>query len=317
MRTKGAKTLQGIIPILVTPFDAEDRIDEESLANLVEFNIDAGVHGLGVALGSEIFKLSESERRQLVRAVIDAVGGRVPVVVNSSAAGTALAVLYAADAEEEGADALMVHPPHFMPVGAAEILEFYRTVDAAVSIPIVLQDIPQAPIPPSLAIRIAEICPNARYIKVENPPVATRVWEMVAAVGSRLGVFGGAGGTYFIEELRRGAVGTMPFCSQPAAFVDVLELFGSGDETGARKLFQKAIMPVNHLAMQGGDVFYHIHKSMLVRQGILRGAAVLGPTTPIDSITKTEIETLLADLFPTAQAFGTWNADPNKPRALA
>ncbi len=304
-----AANLRGIIPILVTPFDAEDRIDEESLANLVEFNIQAGVHGLGVALGSEIFKLTDAERAQLLRAVVRAVRGRVPVVVNTGASGTALSILHAAAAEEAGADALMVYPPHFLPVGAEEVLDFFRKLDAAVRLPIVLQDIPQAPIPPALALRIAGHCPNVRVIKVENLPVAARVSEMVAALDGRLAVFGGAGGTYFIEELRRGAAGTMPFCSQPADFVEVWDRFHRGDESGARQRFESTIMPVNHLGMLGGDVFYHLHKRMLVRQGVLRSAAVRGPTSPIDLTTEEEFEALLDRMFPSPRPFGAWDRD--------
>ena len=300
-------SLRGIIPILVTPFDTEDGIDEESLANLVEFNIRAGVQGLGVALGSEIFKLTEAERGQVVRVVVRTVRGRVPVIVNAGASGTALSILHAAAAEKAGADALMVYPPHFLPVGAGEVFEFFRAVDAAVRLPIVLQDIPQAPIPPGLALRIAEHCSNVRVIKVENLPVAARVSEMVAALDGRLAVFGGAGGTYFIEELRRGAAGTMPFCSQPADFVEVWDRFHRGDEFGARQHFERTIMPVNHLGMLGGDIFYHLHKRMLVRRGVLRSAAVRGPTTPIDPATEEEIEALLDRLFPSPRAFGDWD----------
>ena len=57
----------GVVPILVTPFDDHSRVDEESLRRLVEFNIEAGVHGLGVALGSEVFRLSEAERAAIVQ----------------------------------------------------------------------------------------------------------------------------------------------------------------------------------------------------------------------------------------------------------
>jgi 4-hydroxy-tetrahydrodipicolinate synthase len=46
--------MRGIYPILVTPFDDQERIDEDSLRNEVDFVIDAGVHGVGLALGSEI-----------------------------------------------------------------------------------------------------------------------------------------------------------------------------------------------------------------------------------------------------------------------
>ena len=109
--------MRGVFPILVTPFDERSQIDEASLRSLVEFNLEAGVHGLGVALGSEVFKLSEAERDQVTRIVVNQVGRRVPVVVNTGAAGTDLAVFYSQTAERNGADALMVIPPSFMPAG--------------------------------------------------------------------------------------------------------------------------------------------------------------------------------------------------------
>ena len=77
------QTMRGVFPILITPFDEQARIDEASLRNLVAFNIAAGVHGLGVALGSEVFKLSEAERDQVTRIVVDEVRGRIPVVINT------------------------------------------------------------------------------------------------------------------------------------------------------------------------------------------------------------------------------------------
>ena len=131
------KTITGVVPILVTPFDDKGRIDTESLGQLIDFNIDAGVHGLGVALGSEIFKFSEVERDQVARAVVGSVRGRVPVIINSGANGTDLAVQYSRAAEAAGADALMVIPPHFFPASSEEIAHYYKTIDAAVGIPII------------------------------------------------------------------------------------------------------------------------------------------------------------------------------------
>ena len=193
------QTIRGVVPILVTPFDERGRIDEDSLRSLIDFNIAAGVHGLGVALGSEIFKFNEAERDLLTRAVVKHVNGRVPVVINTGASGTDLALQYSRAAEAAGADALMVIPPFFMPASGAEIAHYYRTIDAGVGIPIILQDIPQAPVPPGLALRLADECRNVKYVKVETLPITTKVAEMSAAAGQRLIIFGGAGGSYFIE----------------------------------------------------------------------------------------------------------------------
>jgi 4-hydroxy-tetrahydrodipicolinate synthase len=291
------KRLEGVVPILVTPFDEGGGIDEESLARLIDFNVAAGVHGLGVALGSEIFKLNEAEREAVTKAVVGHVAGRVPVVINSGAAGTDLAVQYSRAAEAAGADALMVIPPHFMPVSPAEIMDYYRAIDAAVGIPIVLQDIPPAPVPPAMAQRLAEECRNIRYVKVETVPIAAKVAEMVATAGEAVTVFGGAGGGYFIEEMRRGARGTMPFCSQPEVFVETWNRFQAGDEAGARAVFDARAMAVIRMAQQGGDLFYHLHKQLLVRLGVIRTAVVRRPTMTLDAVSQREIDALIDALL--------------------
>jgi 4-hydroxy-tetrahydrodipicolinate synthase len=127
---------------------------------------------------------------------------------------------------------------------------------------------------------------------------------MSQAAGDRLTIFGGAGGSYFIEEMRRGAHGTMPFCSQPADFVAVWDAFQAGNEQAARERFDATIMAVNRLGNQGGDIFYAIHKQLLVRRGIIRNALVRSPTTAIDPITQREIDELLAQIVPTPARFG-------------
>jgi dihydrodipicolinate synthase/N-acetylneuraminate lyase len=297
-------SIHGVVPILVTPFDDDGHIDETSLKSLINFNIAAGVHGLGVALGSEVFKFTEAERDTVIRCVVETVAGRVPVVINSGAAGTDLAIAYSRRAEALGADALMVIPPNFMPTGPEEIADYYRQISKSVGIPVFLQDVVQAPIPAGLALRIARECENVRYIKVESLPVVSKVADMVRAAGEALTVFGGAGGSYFIEEMRRGSVGTMPFCSQPSAFVEVWNLFQNGDEAGARNAFDSTIMAVNRLGQQGGDLFYHLHKQLLVRQGVIRSAFVRSPTIRVDAVTQGEIDNLIAALVPAPRKFG-------------
>lgn len=293
-----AGEMQGVYPILVTPFDEQGRLDEESLRSLIDFNIAGGVHGLGVALGSEIFKLSEAERDHVTRIVVDQVNKRVPVVINSGAPGTDLAVLYSRTAQDNGADALMIIPPSFMPAGPDEVLEYYQAISDAVDIPIFLQDTPTAHIADGLARRIAESCEHVDYIKVESLPVAGKVASMVANAGDKLVVFGGAGGGYFIEEMRRGGKGTMPFCTQPEAFVDVWNRFQAGDEAGARERFDREIAPINRLASQGSGIFYTVHKELLRRRGVIRTAKVRSPAPPVDEWTQRELAQVIEQLYP-------------------
>ena len=297
------RIITGVVPILVTPFDARGGVDEASLRNLIEFNIAGGVHGVGVANGSELFKLSEAERALVVRVVVEAVRGRVPVVISTGAPGTDVSVAFSKAAEDAGADAVMLMPPSFMPVAAEGMVEYYRRVSEAVRIPVFMQDVPQAPVAPGLAIQIAAACENVRYIKVETVPLTAKVGAMVKAAGDRLTIFGGAGGTYFIEELRRGSQGTMPYCSQPSVFVEVWDRFRKGDEAGARDLFDRRIMALNRLTQQGHDTQHHVHKQLLKRLGVIRTATVRGPTVPPDPMTQREIDQVLTDLVPAEKAF--------------
>lgn len=290
--------MRGVYPILVMPFDPQGRIDEDSLRRLVEFDIQAGVHGLGVALGSEIFKLSEAERDHVTKIVVDQVRGRVPVVINTGAPGTDLAVHYSRRAQECGADALMILPPSFMPATAEEVRDYFSAISSAVNIPIFLQDTPTAGISAGMAKQLAQTCEHVRYIKVESMPITAKVADAVAQAGDVITVFGGAGGGYFIEEMRRGSQGTMPFCSQPEAFVAVWDAYHAGDEVRAREVFDRIIAPVNRIAAQGNGIFYHVHKELLRHRGILTTNTVRSPSPPVEPLTQRELQALLEEIYP-------------------
>jgi 4-hydroxy-tetrahydrodipicolinate synthase len=292
-----AAHLHGILPILVTPFHPDGRIDEASLARLVEALIGAGVHGLGFALASEIFKLSEDERDQATRCIVGQAAGRVPVVVNTGANGSDLAVQYSRRAEALGADAVMVMPPAFLAPTPDETLSYFRAISDAITIPIVIQDTPATPVGPALAARIGAECAQARYIKVEGLPLPGRVAEMAAVAGGTLIILGGAAGNFVLEEFRRGSVGTMPGCAQAEEFVALWNLSQAGEWAAAERLFLERVLPLNRLAAGGLGAFYHAHKRLLVRRGLIDDATVRGPTTPLDPATSQELDALLDRLL--------------------
>jgi 4-hydroxy-tetrahydrodipicolinate synthase len=286
-----------VFPILVTPFDEQARVDVESLRSLVEFELAAGVHGLGIALGSEVMRLTEAERALVTRTVVEQVGGRVPVVVNSGGQGTELALHYSRMAEENGADALMMIPPSTIPAGGDGTVAYYQAVSDAVGIPIFIQDVANPHVSAEMARRIAETCVHVRYIKVESSPTLPMVSQVVAQAGDLLTVFGGAGGNYFIEEMRRGSVGTMPGCSHPEAFVEVWDRYQEGDEAGARAVFYQRILPINRISAHGWGAFYSVHKEILRRRGAIRTAMVRGPIPPLDEETRAELDAVIEALY--------------------
>jgi 4-hydroxy-tetrahydrodipicolinate synthase len=281
--------MRGIFPILATPFDEQERVDEQSLRNLVDFTINAGVHGLGIALGSEIPKLTDAERQQVVRIVVDQTRGRVPIVVNTGAQANLLAILYSQQAVDLGASAVMCLPPS-PPVSANEVRAYFRAISDAVSVPIFIQDTQTAPVSAALVRRIAKESEQVRYAKIETSPQPAQVQAAVAAAGGLVSIFGGSGGGYFPEELRRGAVGTMPWCSQPEAFVRIWDLWQAGDQRGAVEVHEREIVPLARLATTGIRLGHTIHKEILRRRGIIRCALVRAPSDPLDETTRCELD---------------------------
>ena len=287
------RLIKGVVPILVTPFDPEDRVDTESLRRVVEFNINSGVHGLGIALGSEIFKLNEAERDLVATAVIEQTTGRVPVIVNTGAPSTSLAVFYSRRAEELGADAVMVTPPVGLAVpGAEETRRYYRELSDALNIPIVVQDHGGAQVSPALLRDIASESEHVLYCKVETVPTPARIAQAVEETDGKVGILGGAGGNSFIEEMKRGSTGTMPSCSQPGAYVRIWDLFRKGDIEAATRIFYSEVLPLNRISAAGA--FYYTNKQLLKKRGVIDHAVVRPPAETLDAITISEVDEVIA-----------------------
>ncbi len=290
--------LSGIIPILLTPFDQNEAIDFDSLHREVEMTLAAGVHGIGIAIGSEIFKLTQDERLRMLRAVADQVAGEIPIVMNTSAPGTEVAVRLAVEARDAGATRLMIWPPDFFPTGADSVVEHLSRIADAAGLPIILQDVPQSPISPALANRIANEVALVDTIKVETQPTVEQVNAMVREAGDRLTILGGAGGGTLVEEFRRGARGTMPFASQSREFMAVWAALQGGDESEAERIIETRILPISRLGFQGRDLFYHVHKGLLQKEGLFQNATVRMPTATPDATTQAEIDGLLDRVGP-------------------
>src|SRR5918912_981043 len=284
------RPMRGVYPILVTPFDERGRIDEESVGRLVEHNLAAGVHGLGLAMASEILKLTEAERDRLVVSVVGQVRGRVPVVVNTGAAAPDAAIFYSRRAQELGADALMCQPPSLGPSTATEVRSYFKAISDAVEIPIFIQDTPTAHVPAGLARQIAAESANVRYTKVESIPPAQMVGENVRIAGDLLTVFGGAGASYLIEEMRRGARGTMPWPSTPHELVEIWNRVGTGDEAGAEEIFYRVLVPINRLGIGGMRAALQVQKEILRRRGVIATAHVRAPADPLDRESAAELD---------------------------
>lgn len=286
--------LRGVFPILQMPFTPDGAIDEESLRREAEWAIGTGVHGLGLALASELPRLTVEERSRVTLAVVEQTNGRVPVVVHASAESAEQASELARRAEADGAAALMVHPPTFQVFGHDGTLEFYRRLAGATALPIFLQDHLTARLESTVVVELEREFPDRFVLKAEVPPTPVAVMHARRATDGRLPVFGGSGGLAFYSELIRGSAGTMPGCSVPEFFVAVWEQFEAGDQDGARRAFARVVPYLTATGAPSLNIAFY--RETLALRGIFTSPARRVPAPELTDIDRRELRELLHDL---------------------
>jgi 2-keto-3-deoxy-L-arabinonate dehydratase len=289
---------EGIYPIALTTFDEHYEIDERSQLSLINYLIDCGVHGMAIfGNASEGYALSEAEKTRLMPLIIKEVRGRVPVFVSTGHTGTHVAVQLSKAAQDAGADGLMILPPYFLKPSAEDLFGYYQAISNAVSIPIMIQDAPLLTgvnIGAAQMARLAKECANIKLTKVEAPPTALKVTEVKQAVGDTMTIFGGLNGHFFLEELQRGARGTMPGSDMMPMFVRVWNCYEAGQHQEARALFNQ-YLPLIRFELQPG-LGVAAMKQNLKAQGVIRQTTVRPPTRSLDALGLEELQQIVSDL---------------------
>lgn len=144
--------VEGILVPIVTPFAADGSVNLAALRQLVEHFVRVGVGGI-VACGTtgEYYTLNESEREQVLRTVIETVGGRITTVAGINALSTDDSIRRAAQARELGYDGLLCTAPPYSLASQDGILLHFRKLAKATPLPIILYDFPQR-----VGVQIAE-----------------------------------------------------------------------------------------------------------------------------------------------------------------
>lgn len=139
---KSRYVLDGIVPILQTPFAADGMPDVESLRRLMDHVIQAGAAGMIYpAVASEVHKLTPDERRAMVEIVLDHARGRVPVFVGVSAASAEESLGLARHAATHGAAGILAQAPEAIRTGSGQLRAYFRTLARGVELPLMIQDL--------------------------------------------------------------------------------------------------------------------------------------------------------------------------------
>src|SRR5947207_10663163 len=303
-----ASPIQGVCPVLATPFGADGAPDAAALGRVVEFAIAAGADAVvypGVA--SEVDQLSDSERDRLLEVVAAAVQGRVPMIVGASAKDAEATLRHLILAKRLGAAAAMVMAPARLAGDVAGLIEHYRRIGEAAAVPVMLQNAP----PPAGggfdAAAVGQVIahvPAVRYVKEEAMPCGQRITALlarpeIADAPHFAGVLGGAGARYLPDELARGAIGTMPACELVDVHVRMVRAWRAGDSVLARMLYNRTLPLLNFQA-----VFrWAATKEVLKRRGVIDDTKVRAPGPKLDAQDQIELDAMLAEIDDLLTAF--------------
>ncbi|MDP6602883.1 MAG: dihydrodipicolinate synthase family protein [Rhodospirillales bacterium] len=241
------KQFRGSFPVIVTPFRASDSaFDEDAMRRFVDWQIEQGCHGL-VTLGSmgEFYLVSDEERTRIVTTVVEQVAGRVPLLVGTMNIRNETAVRYSREAEELGADGLMITPPYYTAPTDDEIFDYYRDICEEVSIPVMLYNNPfttNVDMSAALVGRLTREFENVRYIKEASGDLA-RVYDIRREAGPKMNVWQGA------RPFEAFSLGSNGWVSPegnwvPAATAEMYNRLFAGDTEGAEILRDRFVAMV-------------------------------------------------------------------------
>lgn len=294
-------TIEGLLPILHTPFDVQDDIDRESLQREIDWAFEQGATGVCSAMVSEILRLTSEERIELNRLIVEMAADRGPVVASVGAESTRQAVCYAEAAMDAGCSAVMAIPPVSTALPLSALHGYFSTLADAVSVPLIVQDASSyvgSSIPIDFYVRLLdEYGPQKILFKPEGAPVGPNISDLRDASDGRARMFDGSGGILLIDAFRRGVIGTMPGIDLLDGIAALWTALKEGDETRAYRIYFPICALVALQLQAGLDGFLAIEKYVLVKRGLFASDRRRQPYSwSLDSETQQEVDRLLAML---------------------
>ncbi len=232
---------KGVFPAVTTKFTNEDQLDIEWFTKNIQAQLDAGVDGiiLGGTLG-EASSLETEEKDILVRAAVEFIDGRVPVVMNIAEQTTKAAIEAARKAEDCGARGLMMLPPMRYNADDRETVEYYKAVANSTSLPIMVYNNPvdyKIEVTIDMFAELAE-CENIVAIK-ESTRDISNLTRMRNRFGDRFKILSGVD-TLALESIFMGADGWVAglVCAFPRETVAIYKLAQAGRNQEALEIYR-------------------------------------------------------------------------------
>ncbi|AOA08905.1 MULTISPECIES: 4-hydroxy-tetrahydrodipicolinate synthase [Pseudomonas] len=265
--------IAGSMVALVTPMDAQGRLDWDALSKLVDFHLQEGTNAI-VAVGTtgESATLDVNEHIEVIRHVVKQVAGRIPVIAGTGANSTREAIELTTNAKAAGADACLLVTPYYNKPTQEGLYQHFKAIAEAVDIPQILYNVPgrtACDMLPATVIRLSTV-PNIIGIKEATGDLA-RVPAILAGVSSDFLVYSGDDATA-VELILLGGKGNISVTANvaPRDMSDLCAAAMRGDADTARALHEK-LMPLNKTLFIESNpipVKWALHEMGLMSDGI-------------------------------------------------
>lgn len=295
------RTIEGVLPILHTPFDDADEIDLPSLRREIDWALEVGADGVCSAMVSEVLRLTAHERIELNRRIVEFTAGRGVVIGSVGAESTKQAVQYARRACDAGCSAIMAIPPVSTALPDTALWEYFASLADSVDVPLIVQDASSyvgKSISTDFYVRLLQqYGPEKILFKPEGSPVGPNISDLRDASGGRARMFDGSGGMLLIDAFRRGVAGTMPGVDLLDGVVAMWQALRRGDESAAYQIYFPVCALVALQLQAGLDGFLAVEKYIMVRRQIFSNDRRRQPNSwSLDTETQAEVDRLLVML---------------------
>lgn len=261
--------ISGVLPVLHLPFHDDESIDYSTLSQEIDFVFDEGANGVTLAMVTEILRLTDAEKDELIERVVAGTNDRGPVIMSVGAESNRQAIRNAQAAEKAGASALMAIPPCLTRCQPDRLEAYYHCILDATSIPLIIQDASNYvgnAIPIATQARIFAAAPERVMFKPEAQPLAQNLSLLRDATGGAAPIFEGSGGLALVDAYHRGIAGTMPGADVPWAIVAIWRALQDGAADRAGEIHARLVALVS--LMHSLDGYLAIEKFLLREQGI-------------------------------------------------
>lgn len=274
------ENLSGIITVLNTPFRNDETIDFEALKKNVENALEAGVKGFLVpAMASEVYKLSENERIEMVEATLDAAKEYVPVFAGAGEMDIQKSKNLIKQYIKLGCKYILFQIPF---INEEQFIHHFNELASCGSEFIMLQDWDPtgSGIPDHLIYKLFAQVDAFRFLKIETTPAGVKYSRIKLLTGNQLHLSGGWAVTQMLEGLDRGVDAFMP-TGMHWIYTEIVNLYHNGNRAKAESLFHE-ILPVLAFSNQHLDISIHFFKRLLFEQGIYPAKKVRNPSADFD-----------------------------------